>query len=114
MPKGLLHVGFYNYVTEDSIIALLDYKIQVAKTLVKTAKADRPRSVMDITKGRKALTLIVLTGDRYVISAISRQNLARRLLGTTIDVEEEVTPKPGSTSLTNETRLENNGEGTRS
>lgn len=114
MAKGLLHIGFYNYVTEDSVIALLDYKIQAAKTLVKTAKVDRPRAVMDITKGRRALTLIVLTGDRYVISAISRQNLARRLLGTQISLEEEMQPKSGNTSFTNETVLDNNGEGTRS
>ena len=77
--SSILHVGFYNYVTTESVVALLDYKLAASKKIVKSAKEERPRSVMDVTKGRKAQTLIVLTGDRYIISAIFRQRLAKRL-----------------------------------
>jgi len=87
--EALLHVGFYNYVTTDSVIALLDYKLAVAKKIVKSAKLEKPRSVMDVTKGRKANTLVVLSGDRYVISAIYRQQLAKRLTGKEDDAETE-------------------------
>lgn len=91
---GVLHVGFYNYVTTESVVALLDYKLQVSKRIVKTAKDEKPRSVMDVTKGRKAQTLIVLTGDRYIISAIYRQQLAKRLAPTdTETIDQTLTPE---------------------
>lgn len=86
---GLLHVGFYNYVTSESVIALVDYKLIAAKKIVKSIKEEKPRFLMDITKGRKAQTLVVLSGDRYVISAISRKQLAKRLSPET-DTEEEL------------------------
>ncbi len=76
----VLHVGFYNYVTTDTVVALLDYKLAGAKRIIKSAREEKPRSVIDVTKGRKARTLIVLTGDRYVLSAIYGQQLAKRLM----------------------------------
>lgn len=79
MSKSTLHVGFYNYVTSDSVIGLIDFKLKVSKQIVKTARLEKPRSVLDLTKGRRALTLILLTGDRYIISAISQKELAKRL-----------------------------------
>lgn len=82
----VINVGFYNFVTADSIVALLDYKLLAAKKIVKSAREERPRSVMDITKGRKSRTLIVLTGDRYIISATYRQSIARRIC---LDIEDE-------------------------
>lgn len=100
---GVLHVGFYNYVTSDSVIAILDYKIAAAKRLVKTAKEDKPRSVIDVTRGRKAVSLIVLTGDRYVISAIHRQQLAKRLgTGSEAEPTENLTPPKGGDALKGE------------
>jgi regulator of extracellular matrix RemA (YlzA/DUF370 family) len=96
--SAVLHVGFYNYVTTESVVALLDYKLQASKRIVKTAKDEKPRSVMDVTKGRKAQTLIVLTGDRYIISAIYRQRLAKRL-------------DPGSTEAIDHSVEDNNATG---
>lgn len=90
--SGLLHVGFYNYVTSASVIALIDYKLQAAKKIVRLAREEKPRSVMDVTKGRKAQTLVVLTGDRYVISAIYRQQLAKRLIPSIEDVSDDTFP----------------------
>ncbi len=87
---GCLHVGFYNYVLVDHVIALIDYKASAAKKIVKSARAEKPRAVMDVTRGRKANTLIVLTGDRYLISAIYRQQLAKRLGAVSVPVEEEL------------------------
>lgn len=77
---GVLNLGFYNYVTTESVVALIDYKLEAAKKIVRSVKAEKPRSLLDVTKGRKCQTLVVLTGDRYVISAIFRQQLATRLI----------------------------------
>ena len=114
MP-GVLHVGFYNYVTIDSVIALIDYRLAAAKKIIKSAKEEKPRSVMDITKGRKAQTLIVLTGDRYVISAIYRQKLAKRLAPVSeLDSEEMLPAFPAPPSQPEEIILDATGETTKS
>jgi regulator of extracellular matrix RemA (YlzA/DUF370 family) len=112
--SSLLHVGFYNYVTSENVIALLDYKLAASKKIVKSAKEEKPRSVMDVTKGRKAQTLIVLTGDRYIISAIYRQRLAKRL-GAVPEIEQsEILPSisTGTPSYAS-TILDSHGETTR-
>ena len=80
MKTSVLNLGFYNYVTTDSVVALIDYKLEAAKKIVRSVKSEKPRSLLDVTKGRKCQTLVVLTGDRYVISAIYRQQLATRLM----------------------------------
>lgn len=116
MAAGVLHVGFYNYVTTESVIALLDYKLVASKKIVRTAKDEKPRSVMDVTKGRKAQTLIVLTGDRYIISAIYRQQLAKRLAPVPELEASEIFPELPVPQLTSEEEiiLDATGETTRS
>lgn len=99
--KGTLHIGFYNYVLTENIIALIDYRTSAAKKIVKSAREEKPRSVIDVTRGRKAQTLIVVSGDRYIISAIYRQQLAKRL-EPVIDEptpEEILTPKKGYSKI---------------
>lgn len=85
----ILNIGFYNFVSTESVVAVIDYKLAAAKKIVKSARAERPRSVIDLTKGRKALSLLVLTGDRYAISAISMKSLAKRL-GGKLDLPDEI------------------------
>lgn len=111
--SSILHVGFYNYVTTESVVALLDYKLAASKKIVKSAKEERPRSVMDVTKGRKAQTLIVLTGDRYIISAIFRQRLAKRL-GVIPEMDQsEVLPSTAHAPTYKSTLIDSHGEITR-
>lgn len=75
----MINVGFDNMVMSDQIVALLDYRSVPMKELIKSALAERPRSVLKVTKGRRAVTLIILTGDRYVLSAIPSKKLQSRL-----------------------------------
>lgn len=75
----LLHVGFNNLIVVDQIVGLFDYSSKPMKDLVKTAIEEKPRSVIKVSKGRRILTLIVLTGDRYVLSAIPKKTLCSRL-----------------------------------
>ena len=75
----LLHVGFNNLIVVDQIVGLFDYSSKPMKDLVKTAIEEKPRSVIKVSKGRRILTLIILTGDRYVLSAIPKKILCSRL-----------------------------------
>lgn len=114
--NGLLMTGFYNYVTIDSVIALLDYKIAASKKIVKSVKEEKPRNLMDVTRGKKANTLIVLTGDRYMISAIHRQQLAKRMCPLPeLEPEEKLILNKGTINLSQEEIiLDAQGESTRS
>lgn len=96
---AVLHVGFNNFVTSENVIALIDYSSAAAKKIVRSVKAEKPRNCMDVTRGRKSQTLIVLTGDRYIISAIYRQQLAKRLCGKEVEKEETLTLPKGSKAL---------------
>jgi len=75
----MINVGFDNMVMTDQIVALLDYRSIPMRELIKSALSERPRSVLKVTKGRRAVTLIILTGDRYVLSAIPSKKLQSRL-----------------------------------
>jgi regulator of extracellular matrix RemA (YlzA/DUF370 family) len=111
----VLHVGFYNYVTAESVVALIDYKLAAAKKIIKSAKDEKPRSVMDVTRGRKAQTLIVLVGDRYLISAIYRKQLAKRLSPLPEEEQDEIFPPLAHSSGTQEEiLLDGTGETSRS
>ena len=76
----LLNAGFNNFIVTSQIVAILDYSIGAAKTIVRTARAERgARAVIDLTRGKKIYTLIILIGDRYVLSTKPRKQIARRL-----------------------------------
>ena len=76
----LLNAGFNNFIVANQIVAILDYSIGSVKAIVRTARAERGnRSVIDLTRGKKIYSLIVLVGDRYVLSTIPRKQLATRL-----------------------------------
>jgi len=92
--KGLLQVGFYNFVTVDNVLAILDYRLSTAKKIVKSAREERPRSVIDVSKGRKCMSLIILKGNTYIISTIPRITLAKRLGAVEVEAEELITIKP--------------------
>lgn len=105
----LLNCGFYNYVTTSAVVALIDCRIEAAKKLKKSVRAEKPRSIIDLTRGRKELTLIVLTGDRYIISAISRKQLAKRM-GLTDEQADDLKPLPNNRLLAIEILNESSSE----
>jgi len=77
----LLHVGFDNVVMVSQILGVFDIRSAAIKRIIDTAKEERPRSVISVTKGRKAWSVIFLSGDRYVVSCIPRKQIYKRLLG---------------------------------
>ncbi len=78
-PTNLLQVGFNNFVSRDNIIAILDYSIPAVKKILTSAKKEKPRNVLDVTRHKGTASVIVLTGDRYVLSNIPRLILAKRI-----------------------------------
>lgn len=90
--KSLLtHVGFDNFIVSDQIVALFDARISEAKRIVSEAR-DKGYQVFNLTRGRKAWVLLVLTGNRFVISAIPMKKITKRL-GFLPDGEEPITLK---------------------
>lgn len=75
----VLHVGFDQYILTNQILFIVDYKPTTIRRLVKTARERNDLSVIDLSKGRKSLSLVGLKGDRFVISAIPRKALCNRL-----------------------------------
>lgn len=83
--RGLLNCGFDNWVVSDSVIAIIEYACTTGRKLIKSALAERPRSVIDVTQGRKTATIIVVSGDRYILSCLPRSVIASRLAAVDLD-----------------------------
>ena len=75
-----LQAGFEQYILTNQILFIADYKTAAMKRLVKTAKERNELSVIDLSRGRRAVSLIGLKGNMFVISAISRKQLTNRML----------------------------------
>jgi regulator of extracellular matrix RemA (YlzA/DUF370 family) len=75
----LVNVGFYNFVAITSIIAVIDYRLVAARRIVKSVREERPRNIMDLTKSKGIRSLVVLTGDRYVLSNVYPRKLVGRI-----------------------------------
>lgn len=91
--RGLLNCGFDNWVVSDTVIAVIDYACTTGRKLIKSAIAERPRSVIDLTQGRKAATIVVVTGDRYILSCLPRSVIASRLAAVDLDKPIPEPPK---------------------
>ena len=74
----LLAVGFNNYLVLDQVVAILPFESVPIKRVVQSILEEKPRNLLNCTRGRKARTLIVLTGDRYVLSTIPTKQVRSR------------------------------------
>lgn len=80
MITPTLHVGFENYVLTEQVLAILDSTSRTIKKFIRDTRKERPRAILDITDGKAALTLICLTGDRYILSPVHRQWIVGRVV----------------------------------
>lgn len=88
----LLHVGFNNMVVADEIVAILDYRVKAVQRIANSIKEEKPRNLINLTRGRKALTFLVLKGDRYMITFLPLKQVINRYLitmGQTIEDDNE-------------------------
>ncbi|MCX7799677.1 MAG: DUF370 domain-containing protein [Fimbriimonadales bacterium] len=74
----VLNVGFYNYVLTDKIIALVSSESAPMRRLIQTCR--KSGNLIDATQGRRTKSIIFTNGGTIVLSAISQETLAKRLM----------------------------------
>ncbi|MFN3684377.1 MAG: extracellular matrix/biofilm biosynthesis regulator RemA family protein [Fimbriimonadaceae bacterium] len=74
----VLNVGFYNYVLTDKIVALVSSESAPMRRLVQAYR--KAGNLIDATQGRRTKSIIFTTGGTIVLSAISQETLAKRLM----------------------------------
>ncbi len=89
MPQPtVLNVGFYNYVLTDKIVALVSSESAPMRRLIQSVR--KSGSLIDATQGRRTKSIIFTTGPSVVLSAISQETLAKRLMtGEMVSDEEQ-------------------------
>lgn len=74
----VLNVGFYNYVLTDKIVALVSSESAPMRRLIQTYR--KSGNLIDATQGRRTKSIIFTNGGTIVLSAISQETLAKRLM----------------------------------
>jgi len=75
----LLNVGFYNFVLTHKVVALVRCDSAPIKRLVQQLRHEGTR-LIDATQGRRTRCVIFLDSGQVVLSALSQETLAKRLL----------------------------------
>jgi regulator of extracellular matrix RemA (YlzA/DUF370 family) len=78
MTPFLACVSNNQYVSSDQVIAILDHSSNSVKKLIKSALEEKPRSVINLSGKKAAASVLVLTGDRYIILALTPNVLSKR------------------------------------
>jgi regulator of extracellular matrix RemA (YlzA/DUF370 family) len=85
----ILNVGFNNYVITDKVLAMVSSESAPMRRMVQALRKDG--KVIDATQGRRTRSVIFMSGEGVVLSAISQETLAKRLTGgdNTVGESEE-------------------------
>lgn len=75
----LVNIGHNNYIEEENLIALLEYKSAPIKRLIDYMLETDRKKVIDVTKGRKVETVVLMKDNVFILSPIGRKTLANRL-----------------------------------
>ena len=78
MTPFLTCVANNQFISSDQVVAILDYSSNSVKRLIKNAQEEKPRSVINLSGKRAAASVMVLTGDRYIILALTPNVLSKR------------------------------------
>jgi regulator of extracellular matrix RemA (YlzA/DUF370 family) len=95
MGVTMLNVGFQNYVAAERIVAVVGSDSAPMRRLVKECRNNG--NLVDATQGRRTRCLIFMDSGQVVLSAISREAVARRTSGQEpfdLDEEEEEFQQP--------------------
>jgi regulator of extracellular matrix RemA (YlzA/DUF370 family) len=84
----LINVGFYNFVLTHKIVALVRCDSAPIKRLVQQLRHEGTR-LIDATQGRRTRCVIFLDSGQVVLSALSQETLAKRLLRAETTLAEE-------------------------
>jgi regulator of extracellular matrix RemA (YlzA/DUF370 family) len=84
----LLNVGFYNFVLTHKIVALVRCDSAPIKRLVQQLRHEGTR-LIDATQGRRTRCVIFLESGQVVLSALSQETLAKRLLRSDLALSDD-------------------------
>ncbi|MBS1720534.1 MAG: DUF370 domain-containing protein [Armatimonadetes bacterium] len=82
----VLNVGFYNYVLTDKVVALVSSESAPMRRLIQNLR--KTADLIDATQGRKTKSVIFTTSSTIILSAISQETLAKRLMSGEVSVDE--------------------------
>jgi extracellular matrix regulatory protein A len=79
MNNVALNVGFYNFILEDKIVALISSDSAPMRRMIQECRKNG--RLIDATQGRKTKSVIFLLGGNVATSALPQDVLFRRLIG---------------------------------
>ena len=82
----LLNIGFGNVVNTDKIISIITPDSAPAKRLIQKAKEED--RIVDATQGRRTRGIILVDGNKVILSALQPDTLAGRFNGRENETEE--------------------------
>ena len=82
----LLNIGFGNVVNTDKIVSIITPDSAPAKRLIQKAKEED--RIVDATQGRRTRGIILVDGNKVILSALKPDTLAGRFNGRENETEE--------------------------
>ena len=82
----LLNIGFGNVVNTDKIVSIITPDSAPAKRLIQKAKEED--RIVDATQGRRTRGIILVDGNKVILSALQPDTLAGRFNGRDNETEE--------------------------
>lgn len=82
----LLNIGFGNVVNTDKIVSIFTPDSAPAKRLIQKAKEED--RIVDATQGRRTRGIILVDGNKVILSALQPDTLAGRFNGRENETEE--------------------------
>ena len=82
----LLNIGFGNVVNTDKIVSIITPDSAPAKRLIQKAKEED--RIVDATQGRRTRGIILVDGNKVILSALQPDTLAGRFNGRENATEE--------------------------
>ena len=83
----LVNIGFGNVVNSDKLLAVVSPDAAPIKRMV--AKAREEGGVIDATQGRRTKAVVVLEGEKILLSALQPETITRRFNTDSLIREEK-------------------------
>jgi len=85
MKTSLLNIGFGNAVITDKVVAVITPSSASGKRIREEARENN--LLIDATHGRKTRSIIIMSSNHIVLSAMQPETLANRLTNSTDEKE---------------------------
>lgn len=75
-----LGLGYDNFVMTEKIVVVAEYDHGAIRNIIRDYKKNRPDDILDLSTGRRRLSVIICTTGLLIITSIPRKQLHTRLL----------------------------------